>query len=149
MEINIIKKFENKLLNRDEYEFSVDYDGATPKRIQIRDKLTALVNSNPNFTIIKKIFNRAGVTTVLCRAHVYLNENDMRKVEPKYAIERHAKKDTQTSKGQTKKDVKEKSEPKQDKEEAKEKPKPEEKAKEKPKPKQETKEKPKPKQDKE
>ena len=45
MEINIIKKFENKLLNRDEYEFSVDYDGATPKRIQIRDKLTALVNS--------------------------------------------------------------------------------------------------------
>ena len=93
MEINIINKFENKLLNRDEYEFYVDFQGPTPTRLQVRDKLSALINSNPKLTIIKKIFNRAGMQRVLCRAHVYKDEETMKKIEPKYILERHAKKE--------------------------------------------------------
>jgi small subunit ribosomal protein S24e len=101
MEITISKKFENKLLNREEYELVVDFKGSTPKREQIRDKLSALVNSKPNLVIVKKVFNKAGVQSVVCKVYVYKNDESMRSAEPKYLLERNAKKEL---KGETKED---------------------------------------------
>ncbi|MCD6226980.1 hypothetical protein J7J90_00620 [Candidatus Micrarchaeota archaeon] len=116
MDINIINKFENKLLDREEYELSIDFEGATPKRIQIRDKFSALVNSKPNLTIVKKVFNRAGMHNVLCRVHVYKSEEALKRNEPKYIIDRHAKKEVTEGKKEEDKPSSEqtKTEPKPD-----------------------------------
>ena len=46
MEIEFIEQKENKLFNRKEIKFYVDYDGeATPKILDIKSKLVALLNT--------------------------------------------------------------------------------------------------------
>ena len=93
MEMEIINKFENKMLNRQEYQVSIAFDAATPKRVQVKDKVSALINSKSNLTIVKKIFTRAGTKHAFAKVHVYDNVEQLSKIEPKYLIERNAKKE--------------------------------------------------------
>ena len=125
METEIINKFENKSLDREEYEINIKFDGATPKRMQVRDKVSALVNSKPNLTIVKKIFTRAGSRQAFAKVYVYKTQETLTKVEPKYLIERNAKKevskgkDNQEAKDETKAPKTEKPETKESKPEEK------------------------------
>ena len=55
MEIEFIEEKENKLFNRKEIKFYVDYDGeATPKVLDIKSKLVALLNTKKD--LISKNF---------------------------------------------------------------------------------------------
>ena len=54
MEIDFIEEKENKLFNRKEIKFYVDYDGeATPKVLDIKSKLVALLNTKKDLIVGK------------------------------------------------------------------------------------------------
>ena len=89
MDIKILEKKENKLLNRLEVRFAVDHSGKpTPKREEIRKKLCALLNCKENTMIIKKLITPFGKNITIGKANVYKSHDDLKKVEPKYLIKR-------------------------------------------------------------
>ena len=55
MKIKIVKKEQNLLLDRIEVEFEVDAPAETPKRLEVKSKLAALINHDENVVIIKRI----------------------------------------------------------------------------------------------
>ena len=52
MEIEIFEEKENKIFNRKEIKFYVDYSGeATPKILDVKSKLVALLNSKKDLVV--------------------------------------------------------------------------------------------------
>ena len=88
MEIEIIEKKENPLLGRTEVKFKAAFMGATPSRGEVRKKLTAILNSNKELTVLDKFENAYGSTTALGYAKVYKDIKAL-KLEPEYLIKRN------------------------------------------------------------
>ena len=55
MEIKIVKDLDNKLVNRRELDFIVEYEGPTPSRADVRKKLAALLNKDVNLVLVLKM----------------------------------------------------------------------------------------------
>ncbi len=88
MEIEILSERKNPLLNRKEIKFRVNYDGATPKREEVRKKLIASLNSNERLTILNGIKSEFGRHSALGYVKVYTDEESMR-VEPLHRIRKN------------------------------------------------------------
>ena len=59
MEIEFIEEKENKLFNRKEIKFYVDYDGeATPKILDIKSKLVALLNTKKELLVVDNLAHK-------------------------------------------------------------------------------------------
>jgi len=89
MEIKIVKDLENKLLNRSELDFTVEYEGPTPSRVDVRKKLAALLNKNVNLVIIQKMESEYGHQLVKGYAKVYQTEERMKQIENEYVLQRN------------------------------------------------------------
>ena len=56
MEIDILEKKENKLLDRTEIKFNCVYDGkATPKLLDVKNKLVAMLNTKKELIVVDSI----------------------------------------------------------------------------------------------
>ena len=56
MEIDIFEEKENKVFNRKEIKFYVDYDGeATPKVLDVKSKLVALLNTKKELIVVDNV----------------------------------------------------------------------------------------------
>ena len=78
MEIDIFEDKENKVFNRREIKFYVEYEGeATPKITDIKSKLVALLNSKKESTVVAK---------ALGYAKVYETVEDLEYIETKSVI---------------------------------------------------------------
>ena len=86
MEIKIVKDLDNKLLNRNELDFTVEYEGPTPSRADVRKKLSALLNKDVNLVIIQKMESEYGHSLVKGYAKVYRSEERMKQIENEHVL---------------------------------------------------------------
>jgi small subunit ribosomal protein S24e len=91
MEITITEDKRNELLKRREIFFRVTYEGPTPSRQQVLDKLTALLNLTANLTVIDSLTTRFGKTEVTGKARVYDTEDMKVQIERPYLLQRGKK----------------------------------------------------------
>ena len=87
MEIEFIEEKENKLFNRKEIKFYVDYDGeATPKVLDIKSKLVALLNTKKDLIVVDNVQPHYGEPKALGYAKVYDTVDDLTYIETKHVI---------------------------------------------------------------
>ena len=87
MEIDIFEEKENKLFNRKEIKFYVDYDGeATPKVLDIKSKLVALLNTKKDVIVVDNVQPHYGEPKALGYAKVYDTVDDLKFIEAKHII---------------------------------------------------------------
>jgi small subunit ribosomal protein S24e len=91
MEITITEDKRNELLKRREIRFRVAYEGPTPSRQQVLDKLTALLNLAANLTVIDTLSTRFGKTELMGMARVYDAEDMKTQLERPYLLQRGKK----------------------------------------------------------
>ncbi|MBZ3935130.1 SSU ribosomal protein S24E [Methanimicrococcus blatticola] len=89
MDIKIVKDLDNKLLNRKELDFTVEYEGPTPSRADVRKKLAALLNTNVDLLIVQKMESEYGHQLVKGYAKLYDSEDRMKQVEPEHVLKRN------------------------------------------------------------
>ncbi len=88
MELKIINKAENKLLNRTAIEASVSYaKEITPKRKDLRKLLAAQLGADESLLVIRQFSATLGTSAKLF-ANLYKTKEDMQKREPKHIIGR-------------------------------------------------------------
>ncbi|MDD1673376.1 MAG: 30S ribosomal protein S24e [Methanomicrobiales archaeon] len=91
MDITIVEDKRNELLHRRELFFRVTYEGPTPSRQQVLDKLTALQNLNPNLVIIDSLETRFGKMALKGKARIYDAEEARTQTERPYLTQRGKK----------------------------------------------------------
>lgn len=90
MEIKLVSKAENKLLNRLEVQFVVSYDeGATPTRDAVRDELAKVLKVKGGPLVIDHINTEFGKRESKGYAKVYNSMEDAARVERKHILERN------------------------------------------------------------
>ncbi|MFH1787944.1 MAG: hypothetical protein ABH834_01025 [Candidatus Altiarchaeota archaeon] len=88
MEVNIIDKKDNPLLERTEAAFEVSFAGATPSFAKVRKEVIAKLKSKDKLTIISSVQQGFGEHTARGKVKVYANEEAM-KVEPAHKIKKN------------------------------------------------------------
>ena len=87
MEIEFIEEKENKLFNRKEIKFYVDYDGeATPKVLDIKSKLVALLNAKKELVVVDNVQPHYGEPKALGYAKVYDTVDDLTYIETNHVL---------------------------------------------------------------
>ena len=87
MEIEIKEKIENPLLNRTEIQFDCIYQGeATPKTLDVKNKLVALLDADKNLLVVDKVLPKFGEGKADGYAKVYDNEENLNKIETKHIL---------------------------------------------------------------
>jgi ribosomal protein S24E len=94
MKIKVIEKKTNKLLDRLEVHFEVEAEKETPKRLEVRSKLAAMINYDENLVVIKGIHQETGNRSSKGVAHAYKTVDNLKHVEPEYLIKRNTPKPT-------------------------------------------------------
>ena len=91
MEIEFIEEKENKVFNRKEITFYVDYDGeATPKILDIKSKLVALLNTKKELIVVDNVQPHYGEPKALGYAKVYETVDDLQYIEAKHVLAKNA-----------------------------------------------------------
>ena len=87
MEIEFIAEKENKLFNRKEIKFYVDYDGeATPKILDIKSKLVALLNTKKDLIVVDNVQPHYGEPKALGYDKVYATVEDLKYIETNHVL---------------------------------------------------------------
>ncbi|WP_423792032.1 30S ribosomal protein S24e [Methanocaldococcus indicus] len=89
MIINIISKRYNPLLKRTEVRFYIDHDGATPKFMEVRDKLAAMLNADKNLLVVEKIVEETGMQRARGYAKLYDSEDMLRFIEREHILRKN------------------------------------------------------------
>ena len=90
MEIDIFEEKENKVFNRKEIKFYVDYDGeATPKVLDVKSKLVALLNTKKELIVVDNVQPHYGEPKALGYAKVYDTVEDLEYIETKHVISKN------------------------------------------------------------
>ncbi|MGD8566329.1 MAG: 30S ribosomal protein S24e [Candidatus Bathyarchaeota archaeon] len=91
MEIEIISKKHNPLLNRKEVQFSTKHDdvGSTPPKQQVRRALANILKEKTDFIFITKLETKTGTHTAIGLANIYSSLEEAKLIEPKYIIDRN------------------------------------------------------------
>ena len=92
MKIKVLEKKTNKLLDRLEVHFEVEAEKETPKRLEVRSKLAAMINYDENLVVIKGIHQETGNRRSKGIAHAYKSVDNLKHVEPEYLIKRNTPK---------------------------------------------------------
>ncbi len=90
MDIEIISKKENPLLNRTELKFNISADDATPSRSEIKNKLVAMLDSSQELLIIDNIETKYGTTDCTGYAKIYETLERAKQIEFEHVIARNA-----------------------------------------------------------
>lgn len=87
MEIVIIEEIENKVFNRKEIRFYVEYEGEpTPKLLDIKSKLIALLNTKKDLIVVDNVQPHYGEPKALGYAKVYATKDDLEYIETESVI---------------------------------------------------------------
>ncbi|MEZ5335472.1 MAG: 30S ribosomal protein S24e [Methanolobus sp.] len=89
MDIKIIKDKNNALLNRRELNLTVTFDGATPSRNDVKDKLAAMLTVPLELVIVQNMENEFGKQEIKAYVKIYEDEARMKQVEEAYVLERN------------------------------------------------------------
>ena len=98
MEIDIFEEKENKLFNRKEIKFYVYYDGeATPKGLDIKSKLVALLNAKKDVVVVDNVQPHYGEPKALGYAKVYATVDDLKYIETEHVIAKNTEPEEEPS----------------------------------------------------
>lgn len=87
MEIEMIEEKENKIFNRKELKFYVNYEGeATPKIIDVKNRLVAQLDSQKDLVVVDTIDPFYGEPRALGYAKVYATKEDVDYIETESVI---------------------------------------------------------------
>lgn len=89
MNVNIIEKKKNPLLQREEVAFEVADAKVTPPRKELRAKIAALCNANEELTIVGKMRTFFGQHRVSGNANIYATKGAMERTEGRHMINRN------------------------------------------------------------
>jgi len=89
MDIKILKDKNNSLLNRRELDFIVKYEGSTPSRSDVRNKLAAMLNAPLELLVIQRIKTEYGMQESKGYAKLYADADRMKQVELEYVLKRN------------------------------------------------------------
>jgi small subunit ribosomal protein S24e len=92
MELTIKEETYNPVLERNEIIFEAQVE-KTLSRADVRKKLAALKNVNEANIVIKYIKQNFGQQTCYGKAHIYKSLDVLKRLEPKYLLERGTKKE--------------------------------------------------------
>ena len=87
MEIEFIEEKENKVFSRKEIKFYVDYEGeATPKILDIKSKLVALLNTKKDLIVVDNVQPHYGEPKAVGYAKVYDTVDDLKYIETEHVL---------------------------------------------------------------
>lgn len=89
MDIRILKDKNNALLNRRELDFIVKYEGSTPSRNDVRNKLAAMLNAPLELVVVQRLKTEYGMQEGKGYAKIYENADRMKEVELEYVLKRN------------------------------------------------------------
>jgi len=89
MEVYVDKERYNPLLKRKEVHVKVKYNGATPSRSVLREKIAGLFNAELDRIVIDYIKTEFGKTEAKCYAKIYDTPGDMLEVEEDHILRRN------------------------------------------------------------
>ena len=89
MDINITEDKNNALLNRREVKFDATFEGATPSRLDVKNRLAAMLNVPLELVILQKFDNSYGVSAAEGYAKIYEDADRMKVVEKEYVLKRN------------------------------------------------------------
>ena len=90
MELEIIEKRENPLLNRTEVKFRVKHQGEkTPERELVKSDLAEMLKVKKSLVIIDYIRPSFGMAISSGYAKIYKSIEDAKKIEPSYILKRN------------------------------------------------------------
>ena len=90
MDIKVVKDKKNSLLNRRELDFVVKYEGSTPSRNDVRNKLAAMLNAPLELLVLQRIKTEYGMQESKGYAKLYEDADRMKQVEQAYVLKRNA-----------------------------------------------------------
>jgi small subunit ribosomal protein S24e len=82
MNVNLIATTENKLLERKEVEAEISFDGATPKRAQLKEAVCQKIGANPELVVLRRVSSSFGRRMVKVVAHAYTAKDKLMGTEP-------------------------------------------------------------------
>jgi small subunit ribosomal protein S24e len=82
MNVHMISNVENKLLDRKEIQAEVSFDGATPKRAQLKEAVSHKVGANPELVVLRKVSSSFGRKVVTVMIHAYSTKESLMSTEP-------------------------------------------------------------------
>ncbi|HII29576.1 30S ribosomal protein S24e [Candidatus Woesearchaeota archaeon CG08_land_8_20_14_0_20_47_9] len=88
MEVIIKETVEKPLLSRKEVYAEMNYSGATPRRLEVRDSLASKLKVLPELVVIKNISPVYGQPRAAVTAHVYSDRESLKKNEPGHTLVR-------------------------------------------------------------
>ncbi|HZD43974.1 MAG TPA: 30S ribosomal protein S24e [Methanomicrobiales archaeon] len=88
MDFEITSDTRNELLDRREIQFILTYTGATPSRIQVREKISATLNLNEKLVVLDSLKTEFGKMELQGMARIYGSEESMKRTEPEYLLAR-------------------------------------------------------------
>lgn len=98
MKIEISKQRETPLLSRKRVTFTIEYEGTTPSRLDVRKELAKKLGVDESLVVIKHIYGRYGIKKSKVIANVYTNLDELKKVEDNYMLVKHGLAEKKTKK---------------------------------------------------
>lgn len=89
MEIRIESERYNPLLKRKEVYFRIKFNGKTPSRKEIREKIAGLLNAEPERFVVQYIKTEFGKKEAKCYAKIYDTAEDLKRIEEDYVLIRN------------------------------------------------------------
>ncbi len=87
MKVEIVEIKENPLLKRKEIKAEIDHEGAsTPKIVDVRNKVSAMLNADKELLLVEKIKTGFGISKSIAYLHLYDSRESLKKVERKHII---------------------------------------------------------------
>jgi len=84
MNVEVIVTKENPLFGRKEVEAKVSFDGATPKRAELKQAIGGKIAANPDLMVLRSVSSAFGTKSVKIVAHVYSSKEAIMGTEPDY-----------------------------------------------------------------
>lgn len=91
MEIKIRSETENSTLSRKEIECYITSTGSTPSIKEVTTEVSKKMSMNPDLVVVVKLEQPFGTRRQIAYIHYYEDEKKMRRYEPKYLLDRKAK----------------------------------------------------------
>ncbi len=93
MDFEFTRDERNELLHRRELSFTLTFDGATPPRKSIQEKLAALLNRDAALVVLASLKTRFGKKELTGVARIYDDEASKLRTEREYLLRRGAPKE--------------------------------------------------------
>jgi ribosomal protein S24E len=81
MELKLLKQEDKPLLSRKKVNVAATFDSSTPSKKEVLTALSTLLKTKEELITLKHIYNEYGFRKAEIIAHVYQNEEDLKKVE--------------------------------------------------------------------